>query len=105
MSTSGPERTGGEQGLARATEDVDVQLVAEGADERGLADSRLAGDHNQPAAPGGGDGVQFGFECGKLLGALKQRFRTQPGRPSARRRAHLMHAAHRSDCPRASNLC
>ena len=74
-------------------------------DERGLADARLAGDQNQPAAPGGRDGVQFGFEHGKLLGALQQRFRIHPDRLSARRRAHLMHAAHWSDCLRASNLC
>ena len=99
------ERTGREQRLAGATEDVDVQPVAEGADQRGLADARLTGDQNQPAAPGGRDGVQFGFERGKLLGALQQRFRIHPDRLSARRRAHFMHAAHRCDCLRASNLC
>ena len=99
-----PERARREQGFARATEDVDVQPATEDVDNRGLADSGLAGDQNHPAAPGSDNSVQLGREHAKLLGTLQQRFRINRDRPRARRRARVVHAAHAADCLRLRPL-
>jgi hypothetical protein len=65
------QRAGSEQRLARATEDTDLESVTEGVDNRGLADSCLAGKQNHAPVPGSGNSVQLGTEHGELLGPLQ----------------------------------